>query len=526
MARTVPMLDRLVGRLSPGWQLRRMRARAQVEIMQRHYEAASTGRRTMGWRRPIGDANAVMGPALQPLRDAARDLVRNNPYAESALSTIADHTVGWGITGKPRTPDARTLEAWRRWSESTDCDADGRHDFAGLQKLTMRTVVEGGEIVVRRRYRLPEDGLRVPFQIQLLDADFIDTTKDDSAFPTLPGPRNVLGVRFDAIGRRIGYWLFREHPGSLGGGGLESHLVPAEQVLHIFKGTRTGQVRAPSWFAPTLLRFKDFDEFEDATLMKQKIAACLAAFITDPNGSNAPLGVAVADGTSAGTPELDQLGPGALINLPVGQDVQIVQPPTAADYDPYSKNVLRAIATGLGVTYEDLTGDYQNLPFSAARMSRLRHEARIHDWRWRIIIPQFCNPVWSWFMQAAAIMRQVPISALDMPAEWTPQPLPMVDPSSEGLAAMRNIRAGLTSWSETVRERGFDPGELAVEIAADFKRLKDMGIVLDSDPSQMTQAGQAQPPPKSEEPAARSIEDDEQDLAESRARLHAVGGRR
>jgi capsid protein len=77
---------------------------------------------------------------------------------------------------------------------------------------------------------------------------------------------------------------------------------------------------------------------------------------------------------------------------------------------------LRAIATGLGLTYEDLTGDYTNMPFSAARMSRLRHWARVvDDWRWRLLIPQFCDPVWDWAMEAAVIMGLTPIRRLVRP---------------------------------------------------------------------------------------------------------------
>jgi capsid protein len=45
-------------------------------------------------------------------------------------------------------------------------------------------------------------------------------------------------------------------------------------VRHIFKVKRAGQARGPSWFGPVILRMKDLDEFEDATLMKQKVAAC------------------------------------------------------------------------------------------------------------------------------------------------------------------------------------------------------------------------------------------------------------
>lgn len=496
MARPVHWTDRVAGFLSPTWQLQRMQARAVIEVVARHYEAASTGRRTQGWRKSVGDANAVIGAALAPLRDAARDLVRNNGYAESAVSTIADHTVGWGIKAKPREANRQILDEWDRWAESTDCDADGRHDFYGLQKLVMRSVVEGGEVLIRRRVRRVSDGFRVPFQIQVLDADFIDTLRDSTSF--LSGvalPRTIQGVQFDPIGRRTGYWLFREHPGSALGAGMQSALVPASQILHAFKATRTGQVRAPSWFAQVLLKFKDFDEFEDATLMKQKIAACLAAFITDTSGYSATIGVPAATTESpsdTAMPELDMLGPGAVITTPPGRDVKIVEPPSATDYDPYSKTVLRAIATGLGVTYEDLTGDYANMPFSAARMSRLRHEARVYDWRYRILIPQFCDPVWRWFIQAAVLAGRVPESVLEARAEWTPPPLPMVDPVSEGLAAQRNIRTGISSWSEEARARGYDPEDLAEEIADDFARFDRLGITLDCDPRKMTQAGQAQ----------------------------------
>src|SRR5690349_19746467 len=90
-------IDRTIGSFSPGWKLRRTRARVAEEMLRRHYEAASVGRRTQGWRRSSGDVNAVIGTAARSIRENARDLVRNNPYAESALSTIADHAVGTGI---------------------------------------------------------------------------------------------------------------------------------------------------------------------------------------------------------------------------------------------------------------------------------------------------------------------------------------------------------------------------------------------------------------------------------------------
>jgi len=480
-------LDRAALALAPQWHLKRVRARVASELVLRHYEGASAGRRTQGWKRSSADASAAAAPFAGLLRDHARDLVRNNPYAESALTTIVDHTVGWGIVAKPATPNPRAMAAWDAWANSTTCDADGRHDFAGLQKLVMRSVVEAGEVLIRRRFRLPQDNLPLPLQLQVLEPDFLDTSKHGQTLPN--GGRLVYGIEFDPIGRRSAYWLFPDHPGNSGWPSVASQRVPAEAILHIFKPTRPGAARGVTWFATSLLRFKDFDEFEDATLMKQKIAACLAVITSDVDGSGTPLGTR----DDATTPEIDMLEPGMILNVPAGRTVQVVSPPTVRDYADYSKTVLHGIAGGLGVTYEDLTGDYSQVNFSSARMARLDHYDHVNDWRWRLMIPQFCDPVWGWAMQAAAVMGVTPVAA-----RWSAPPMAMIEPDKEGLAYQRNIRTGIMTLSEAIRERGYDPDDLLAEMKADNAKLDAMGLVLDSDARRMTQAGQAQPP---EEPA-------------------------
>jgi capsid protein len=127
-------LDRALGAVAPGLHLKRVRARVAADIVLRHYEGAASGRRTQGWNRASGDANTVQGgTTLARLRTAARDLVRNNPYAESAIATIADHTVGWGIVAKPVTPHAARGALWQAWAETTACDADGRMTSTGCR---------------------------------------------------------------------------------------------------------------------------------------------------------------------------------------------------------------------------------------------------------------------------------------------------------------------------------------------------------------------------------------------------------
>jgi lambda family phage portal protein len=486
-------LDRMTATIAPRWTLKRQRARYAGEILARHYEGAATTYRTQGWRRPASDANAAIGPAGANLRNAVRDLVRNNPYAAAALASIVNETIGWGIIAK--SPAPRAMDLWKQWAETKACDADGRHDIYGLQKLVLRTVVESGEVLIRRRFRLPGDvdtngrPLPIPLQLQVLEPDFLDTAKDIAILPN--GGKIIQGIEFSPIGQRVAYWLFREHPGSIQGSYAPSVRIPADGVEHVYRGERPGQVRAVSWFAPALLKWKDLDDYDDATLVKQKIAACLAVFVRDDlDGAGAPLG----EPTDTTTPSIDALSPGMISNLPAGRQISVVEPPRVNDYGDYMDRNLRGIASGLRVLYEGMTGDHRDLSFSAARMSRLAHQPDVDDWRWRIVIPGFCDPAWRWAMEAAAIAGL--LTRPEVPdVAWTPPPLPFIDPSAEGLAIMRNVRAGITTMQEELRGRGLDPLEVLAEIKAWNTLVDKAGIVLDSDPRRMTQAGMAQSVP-------------------------------
>jgi lambda family phage portal protein len=480
--------------MAPAWGQKRALAR----LMARNYEAATSGRRTDGWARRHTDANtAAAGPALANLRAQARDLARNNPWARNGLRLIANDVVGWGIRPKAIGRDAEQFaELWKRWAETKQCDAAGRHNFYGLQWLVMRTVAESGECLIRLRKRRSEDGLAIPMQLQVLEPDYIDTAKD--GIKGEAGGMIVQGIEHDMLGRRAAYWLFDSHPGSSSSlVSPVSRRVPAAGVIHVFDQERPGQVRGPSWFASVDVRLHEFDEYEDATLMKQKIAACMAAFVTDLDGSGVPLGEGGTDSTTGAA--TDTFEPGMILNLPAGKQVTVAQPPAVNDHQSFSAMSLRGVAAGIGTTYEALTGDYSQVNYSSARMGRNVYAANVNHWRWMMLIPQFCEEVWTWAVAVASIAG--PQLELE-PATWTPSPLPMLDPEKESAAAMKAVRAGQMTHDEMVREQGYDPDAFWAEYAAGMKRLKELGIVLDSDPSRMSQGGQLHPPAPAAAPAA------------------------
>ena len=481
--------DRFLIGLAPAWGQRRIEARARVQMIGRYYEAAQGGRRTDGWRKSSTDANAANGPSLGRLRDLSRDLRRNNGWAKRGIQAIVNNTVGWGImpkpTGRSRARSEAALALWNSWATTTACDFDGRLNFYGIQRLAMETIAEAGEVVILRQPASMQDGLPIPMRLHVLEPDYIDTNRN--GLVGVDGGPIIDGIECDKFGRRVAYWLYTSHPGGnrVASTQFESIRVPAERVIHIFRTDRPGQLRGVPWLAPAIARLKDLDDYEDAELMQQKVAACFGAFVTDIDGAASPLGGAGSD--SNGQP-IESLEPGHIEYLAPGKSVTFATPPRAQDA-AFSNRVLRRIAVSLGVPFEELTGDYSQVNFSSARMSRLAHWQNVHEWREHMLIPQLCQGVWKWAMDLAVAMEgwpQVPA------AEWAAPPMPILEPDKEGLAYQRLLRIGAMTWPQMVRELGQDPLAQLDEIQAFNIDVDERGIVLDGDPRTMTQAGQAQ----------------------------------
>jgi lambda family phage portal protein len=472
-------MDKLTVSFAPRWTLQRLRARMAAEHLARSYEAARPGRRTSGWERDRRDANAVGRVALEELRMHARNLTQNVGWARKGRNVIADHTVGWGIVPRPMGPAAKNVAAaWKAWAESTECDPGGRLTFYKMQHLAMQGTSEAGEFLLKRVVAPTASG--VPLQVQVLEPDHIDTAKDLVQLPT--SGQIIQGIELDSRGRRVAYWLFPEHPGSARRASV-SERVPAEDVIHVYDTERAGQVRGLSWFGAAIVKLKDLDEYEDAELLKQKIAACFAAFVTDMDGTAGPLGAA-----DAANPLYETLEPGQISYLPPGKQVTTASPPTVVD-SSFSVRNLRAVAAAIGVTYEDLTGDYSQVNFSSARMARLVHWARVHAWQYHMLIPLLCRGVWRWFDEAARVagLWREPVAA-----DWTPPPMPLIEPAQEGLAYSRLVRNGFMTLPEVIRERGWDPEAHLQEYAAANAQLDELGIKLDSDPRATSAAGLTQ----------------------------------
>jgi lambda family phage portal protein len=408
--------------------------------------------------------------------------------------------VGDGIVWKIETEarskanQKRLRAVLKRHLDTTDIDADGRQNLYGLQRLALNTIVDSGEVLIRRRRRGLRDGISVPLQLQVMEPDYIDASRDGLVTGVAKGNTVREGIEYDPIGRRVAYWLFPEHPGTdrLGARIYTSRRVPASEILHIYRQDRPGQMRGVSWFAPVAVSLQDMMDAQDAHLMRQKIAACFAGFrvalederVGDPANKNAE-----GEDDPGG---LSRITPGRIQTLRPGEDIRFSSPPGVDGFDAFARMVLQGAAAGMGITYEALTGDLSNVNFSSGRMGRMEMDRNVSSWQWLMLVPQMMQPIGRWMIDALMQVAEVQVPR-DLALAWVPPHRMRVDPNREITALRDKVKAGFASRQGVVRELGFDPEDLTAEQVADLQTCRDTGLRFDSDVSFQAQFAGAEP---------------------------------
>jgi len=471
-------LDKLVGWVSPTWGLRRARARALTEAL--GYNAARADRRVAGWISTGTSANAEIGAALPKLRERMRDLVRNDPYAKRGKRLWVANTVGTGIV--VNCDNLAVLDLWKRWCE--ECDADDQLDMAGLDAMVVGAVLESGECLVRFRNRLPQDGmLTVPLQIQVLEGDYLDLSKN--------GVTNFgyiyQGIEFDKLGTRIAYWIFDRHPGDVGTvpvtKGYDSHRIPASEIIHVYEKERPGQIRGVPRFSSVVLALKDLDDYDDAELVRKKIESCFAAFVTQTEDFSTRTITGENAGTDTQGTLLEELYPGMITHLQPGEQVTFGTPSAVAGYTDFYKCKTHKIAAGMDVPYELMSGDLSQVSYSSYRAGLNEFRREVMMFQWLVLVPIYKQAVWNRWLQTAKTVGLVG-AQINLQVKYVMPRFESVDPMKDAKAQQTRIRNGMQTLPDAIAENGYDFEEQLQEIARANAKLDALGIKLDCDPRQ------------------------------------------
>lgn len=453
------------------------------------------GGRGKSWKVSGAGPNAAATQNLALMRSRARAAIRNDPWAKAAIHRLVTNTIGTGIQPHPKHSDEKIRAAqkllWKDWLP--DGDADGLLDFYGQQTLAARAFFSDGEVFARRRLRPLSEGLAVPMQVQVLEADMLPVEKNEVL---ANGSEIISGIEYDADGRRAAYHFLRRHPGEYNrmsaGVGLTVR-VPADEVVHVFQPLRPGQVRGVPELSTVLLRLHSLDNFDDAVLFRQEVSNLFAGFITKPS---TPASGPPVDGLTGAPVEFDadgfspfvSLEPGSMSELGPGEEVSFAEPPGAGtDYAPFMRQQLMAAAASVGMPYEVLTGDLRDVSDRVLRVLLNEFRRGLEQLQWNLFIHQFCRVVWRWWVDAAALADSMPMPNYYtrrreyLRAEWVPQGWPYIHPVQDVTANQMAVRSGFTSRSAVVLKGGDAPEVVEEEAEADNRRADARGLRYDTD---------------------------------------------
>jgi len=409
-------IDRIVGMLSPAAGVRRTMQRRTLERM---YAGAEANRLTNNKKPRNQSADSeLLGPfGADALRAWSRALVRDNAYAWGVVDTIVSSVVGCGITAQSQveTPEGTDIEdvnesrdkVWSEWCEV--CDVNGRLNFAEIQQLAQREMVEAGEVLIHlvKTPSLRDRGIYrpVPLAIELIEADRLALDRDTfaSRINRDTGNRVIRGVELDDKGKPVAYWIYPEHPNSpYSVRNQVPERIVATEIRHLFRKDRVGQTRGVSWFAPIMSWMRDLGVYVDNEIQASAVASCFGIVIKSETPINRLLAPSDEDTNDTNGNRLEYLEPAMVSRLAPGESIESINPgrPNSAS-EPWINLMLRGICAGTGTNYEAIAKDFSKTSYSSSRSSKLEDRPR-YKRNQNYVVNHLCQPVWDEFCIAAA----------------------------------------------------------------------------------------------------------------------------
>ncbi|MDG4811924.1 phage portal protein [Hydrogenovibrio sp. 3SP14C1] len=455
------------------------------------YQASSTGRRLSNYSAPDLGPNSASLSEIDTLRNRSRSAVRNNPWINNGVRADVANEIGTGIVPRPKSPDKdfnkAIRELWNDWLYQAD--ADGVANVYGLQELSARARRESGEVFIRQRKRKLKDGLIVPLQFQLLEADFCPSHYNGIASN---GNEVIAGIEFDKIGKRAAYWMYRRHPADRITSFELNNLVriPADQIQHHFIPSRPGQIRGEPQTIQGLVKAYHYDQYEDAEIERKKTRANYTGVI-EKNFPDEDSGQWKYDPITGDPVSEDEAGqsyidaePGSFPSLLPGENINLFDgDATGNGYQEFTRQQLLGISAGIGVPYELVSGDYKDINDRIWRaiMNQYRRVIQQDQSLWTI--NQVCLGMWHAFVDMAVLSGKIAAPAdfdvnrhLYLRVDYIPQAWEYINPLQDVSALLKAKDGGLDSRQHLTASRGRDVEDVDEQRAEDKRREENLGL--------------------------------------------------
>jgi lambda family phage portal protein len=455
-----------------------------------------------------------------------RDIVRNDGWASGAVTRILDNAIGANLRPISK-PDYRFLASysgnsafdhswakefakacdanWRSWAVNDlgrYCDAARNMTFGQMMRVAFRhKLIDGDALAVMLWIpeRVGRGRARYCTSIQLVDPDRLSNPQlrfDQHSFRG--------GVEIDKYGAAIAYHIRRAHAGDWFSA-AESMIwdrVPRETnwgrpiVVHDFEGDRASQHRGGAGiFTPVLQRLKMLVKYDGTELDAAIINAIFAAYIESPFDHEL-VGEALDDGEKLnfyqqqrsefhderkivlGDARIPIMFPGEKINA-----VTAARP--TSNFKDFEGAILRNVATGLGLSAQQVSNDWSDVNYSSARAALLEAwktlSRRRDDFSHR-----FAGPI-----RAAWLEEAMEVDNFPMPAnapdfaecrgaysrcKWLGPPMGWIDPVAERQGAVLGMDAGLSTLEAECSAQGEDYEEVLEQRKYELELFSELGI--------------------------------------------------
>ena len=413
------ILDRAIMTMAPVHAAKRAAARVALSVIKSgygSYGANLTKKSMRGWMYHGGSAKEDIEDNIDILRQRSRDAYMGIPTATAALKTMRTNVVAGGLMpalqldsdylGLDETAveklQAQFVREFALWADTPVCDAERMDNFYQLQQLAFLSYLVNGDTIALLPMK-HQAGAPYDLRVRLIEADRVCSP--------------------DGFDR------------------LMPCTVQGYEVQSIVQG---------------------------AEITAAVISAMFTVFVKSQNPSDGrPFGEMIpaeelidnADQSSI------ELGPGAIIDLNPGEEVQFADPKHPnTGYDDFTNATIRLIGAGLEIPPEVMMKQFTT-SYSAARGALnefWRTCSMQRDW----FTDDFCQPVYEeWFAEAVARGRIHAPGFFTDPARrkaytacaWNGPARTNLNPVQEVDAAIKRVDAGFsTAQEETAQMTGGD----------------------------------------------------------------------
>lgn len=470
------------GKLFPAWAVRRQQNLMQLERLLEHSKTNKRHpRRSMGPH----SGDAVINHSRSKTRESARWLEENHAAAVSIIETLVTNIVGDGTIVEPMVKarngelaKATNLELGRAWRDYMRAP-EVTQDYSGceFEAQIVRSWMRDGEIFLQHvprgsAYPYPGD---LQYAVELIEADMVP-------FDATTRSEFVHGVRKNAWGQPIQYLVYLTHPGDVTVGRParmgETKVLPAESMLHLKWTTRVRQTRGISILHAAIDTLLDLADYEDSERVAARVNANQVIAIKQ---SYAP------PETTSTTGEREfKVGPASIWHLGPGEDVSAIRADRPnPNLDGFVNSQLRRVAGGTLTGYSSISRNYMGT-FSSQRQELVEGQ-RIYKRLQSLYHAEVLRKIYPFVVREALRARDISVRGIDektlFDVDMRGPGMVWIDPQKEADAAETDIRIGIRSRPQIIRERGGDPEQVTKEIDQDEFEQKPKAEAPMGDPN-------------------------------------------